>query len=61
MMDDPNLSEKERKGARRLVKILLRRSGTLAKFVQADEAVYPTAEALFAIGLYVRSERAHPQ
>jgi hypothetical protein len=29
--------------------------------VQADEAVYPTAEALFAIGLYLRSEQAHPQ
>jgi hypothetical protein len=61
MMDDPTLSEKERKDAKRLVKILLRRSGALAKFVQADEAVYPTAEALFAIGLYLRSEQAHPQ
>lgn len=61
MMDDPTLSERERKDAKRLVRILIRRTGDLAKFVQADEAVYPTAEALFAIGLYMRSEKAQPQ
>ncbi|MES2033694.1 MAG: prenyltransferase/squalene oxidase repeat-containing protein [Pseudomonadota bacterium] len=60
MMDDPTLSEQERKAAKRLVRILIRRSGDLAKFVQADEAVYPTAESLFAIGLYLRSEQAKP-
>lgn len=55
------MTEEAEPAAKRLVKILLRRSGALAKFVQADEAVYPTAEALFAIGLYLRSEQAHPQ
>lgn len=61
MMDDPTLTASERDDAKRLVKILLRRSGDLAKFVQADEAVYPAAENLFAVGLYLRSEQAKPQ
>lgn len=61
MMDDPTLSASERDDARRLVKILIRRSGDLTRFVQADEAVYPAAENLFAIGLYLHSEKAKPQ
>ena len=39
-----------------LVSALVQRSNEFVKFVDADGALYPTAEGLFAIGLYLRSQ-----
>jgi hypothetical protein len=42
--------------ATRLVSALVQRSDEFVKFVGEDGALYPTAEGLFAVGLYLRSQ-----
>jgi hypothetical protein len=43
-----------------LVNTLVRRSDEFGRFAEADPALYPTAEGLFAIGLYLRSYPRKP-
>jgi hypothetical protein len=55
LIADPLLTQTDRERAADVQRILLSRSNELVEFVRKDPVLYPTAEALFAIGIYLHS------